>query len=819
MITDLRYGLRMLAKSPAFTAVAVLSLALGIGANTAIFSLVNVVLLKPIPVHEPERLVSVFMLDQRNEGNLPLSHLNYKDLRDQNQVFTDMAAFTFAQMNWSTGNDSEQIPAQVVSGNYFSVLGASPAWGRAFVPEEDQKPTPVVVVSHGFWERSLGSDPAILGKTLTLNRRPFTVVGVAPKGFSGTLLGGGPSVWVPMSMHDVAQPNFTWYEQRRGLFLFAVGRLSPGLSVEQASANLRTIFAQLEQAFPNDNKGRSAGAVPLLEARLNPQGQAGAPVVRMSITLMFVVGIVLLIACANIANLLLARANKRKKEIAVRLALGADRRRLVRQLLTESTLLSVLGATLGLVLAYWVLGLLVGTDLPLPFPVEDNLSLDGRVLSFTAALAVATGLLFGLAPAVQASKPDVIPVLKNESVPSGARRTGLAAVLNLRQSLVVLQIALSLISLVTAGLFVRSLRHSRQIDTGFQTSNVLVMNFNLGRDGYTPERGQLFYQQVVERTSSLPGVRRVSVAQNAPLGGGVLRSVFPEGADSTTRDRILVQVNSVSPGYLDTLGIALQRGRDFTDVDAADAPKVVIINETMARRFWPGEDALGKRFKFFGDEDFTTVIGIANDAKYNAVAEDPTPFIYQPLRQNYTPAATLHIRAAADAAPLVSAVRREVQQLDPGLSVFNIRTLEDQVAESLAPLRINVILLTTFGGLALLLASIGLYGVASYSVAQRRREIGLRMALGAQPGSVLRLVLARGLLLVAIGLAAGLAIVLPVTLAKPDLLAELLPNVSARDPLTFGATSALLAFVALIVSYIPAWRATRIDPVIALRTE
>ncbi|MEX1128492.1 MAG: ABC transporter permease [Vicinamibacterales bacterium] len=815
MIKDLSYGFRMLLRSPAFTVIAALSLALGIGANTAIFSLINVVLLRPIPVEEPARVVSVFTTDERNPGNLPLSHLNYKDLRDQNQAFTDMAAFTFAQLNWSTGSEAEQIPAQVVSGNYFSVLGAQPPLGRGFLREEDEKPTPVAVVSHGFWERSLGSDPAIVGRTLTLNRTPFTVVGVAPKGFTGTLLGGGPSVWVPMSMHDVAQPNFDWYEERRGLFLFAFGRLKPGVSLEQAGANLQTVFGQLAQAFPADNQGRSAGVQPLLETRLNPFGPGGPQVVQVSMILMTVVGIVLLIACANIANLLLARANTRRKEIAIRLALGAARGRLLRQLLTESVLLSILGGALGLLLAFWLLDGLVAADLQLPLPVDEGLTIDGRVLAFTAALALLTGVLFGLAPAIQASRADVVPVLKNETVPFGAGR-GWRSFISLRQALVVSQVALSLIALIAAGLFLRSLRDAQGAEMGFETRGVLIMNFNLGREGYTPERGQLFYQQVVERVSGLPGVQKAAVAQNPPLAGGLLRSVFPEGMDTTTQDRILVQVNSVSPGYLETIDVPLVRGRDFTQTDATGAPLVVVINETMAERFWPGQEAIGKRFTFFGDEAFTTVIGVARNAVYNAVGEDPIPFIYQPLRQNYSPQAALHVRSGGDAAGLAGIVRREVQELDPTLSVFNVRTLEDQAADALAPLRINVIVLAAFGGLALLLASIGLYGVANYSVAQRTREIGVRMALGAQPSSVLRLVLGHGLMLVAAGLGAGLLLALVLASAIPP---ELLPNVSARDPLTFGGTSAVLAAVALVASYIPARRATRIDPLIALRTD
>jgi predicted permease len=816
MIQDFRYGLRMLARSPGFTAVAVLSLALGIGANTAIFSLVNAVLLRPIPVDEPARLASVFFTDQRNAGNLPLSHLNYKDLRDQNQVFSAMAAVAFTQVNWMNGTASEQIRLQVVSGNYFSVLGAAPVRGRTFLPEEDQRATPVIVLSHGFWERSLGGDPNVVGRTLTLNRMPFTVIGVAGKGFTGTVLGANPAGWVPMAAHDIVQPGFNWYEQRRGLFLFAFGRLKPGVSLEQAAANLKTVSAALEQTYPADNKGRSASATSLLEARVNPQGQAAAPLVRLSMILMVVVGIVLLIACANIANLLLARATGRRKEIAVRLALGARRVRLVRQLLTESALLSLAGGGLGLLIAYWLITALPGTDLELPLPVDNTLSIDRSVLLFTTLLAVTTGLVFGLVPALQASRSDVVPVLKNEVVPAGSSRRGAARFLHLRQVLVVAQLAWSLVALIAAGIFLRSLSNAERTDTGFETKGVLVMNFNLGREGYTPERGLLFFDRAITEVASLPGVRGAAVAQVPPLAGGLSRSVFPEGADTTTRDRVLVQVNSISVGYFDTIGIPLVRGREFTRTDAEHAPLVVVVNETMAQRFWPNQDPIGKRFKFFGDDEFTTIVGVARNSAYNGVAEAPIPFIYQPLLQNYSPQATLHVRTDGNAAALAAPVRSAVLEIDPTLSVFDARTLEDQVFESLAPLRTNVVVITAVGTLALLLAAVGLYGVANYSVSQRTREIGVRMALGARRGTVLRLVLGHGLLLVGFGVALGVLLAAALApLVPPDLA----PNVNLRDPAVFAGTALILAAIALVASAIPAYRATRIDPLRALRAE
>jgi predicted permease len=815
LLQDLKYGARLLVQNPGFAAVAVLSLALGIGANSAIFSVVQQVVDNPFPVQRSQELVSVFMTDKRNPGNLPMSHLNFKDMRAQNSVFEGSAAFAFTQVNHlGEGGSAEQFAAQVVSGNYFDVLGVRPALGRAFRPEEDgaNGSGPVTVISHGLWERRFGRDPNIVGRTLSLNRQLFTVIGVAPEGFNGTFVFGAPDLWVPMSMHDVVQPGFDWYEQRRGLFLFAFARLKPGATVSQAQANLAAIGARLERDFPNDNQGRNFAAVALNDVRLNPQGGRG-PVADTSLLLMVVVGLVLLIACANIANLLLARATARAREIAVRVALGAARRRLVRQLLTESVLLSLLGGAMGLVVAYWCVDLIRSAPLPLPQNFLRQIGVDWRVMVFTGGLSLITGVLFGLAPALRASKPNLVPVLKNETVPVVGSERGVLRWITLRQALVVAQVALSLVALVAAGLFLRSLQSTQRIDPGFETGRVLTLGLNLGREGYTQEQGLLFHDRLLERAASLPGVDSVAVAQNLPFQGGIARSVLLQGAESSERNRTLVQVNPVSPGYLRTVGIPLVRGRDFAPQDTLDAPLVVIVNQTMASRFFPDGDAIGRRFRFFGDTADTTIVGIARDAKYNGLTEDATPFVYHPLRQLYNPGVSLLVRTSDDASRLASDARRIVKELDPRLTVLDVGTLQDQIDVALAPQRATVVMLSIFGVLALVLASMGLYGVASYSVSQRTREIGIRMALGATRTSVMRLVLLQGVMLVIVGLVAGLAIA--ALLARS--VQGMLVGVPAADPLTYSATAILLAIIAVAASYFPARRATRIDPLVALR--
>jgi predicted permease len=808
---DIRFGLRILFKSPAFTLVAALSLALGIGANTAVFSIINASLLKPLPVEEPERLASVFTTDAKNPGNLPTSHLNYVDYRDQNQVFSGLLAYTFAQVSLTRGETTEPVFGLVVSGNYFDVLGVKAAMGRTFMPHEDKTPGahPVAVLSHGLWRRSFGADPNLVGKTISLNRHDYTVVGIVPEGFTGTDLGPGPDLWVPMMMHGQAQPGFDWYNERRGLFLNLIGRLKPGVSVSQAQASLKIFAGQLAQSFPKDNEGRSAKIVPLLQARIDPDGSG--QLLLASGVMMAVVALVLLIACANIANLLLARASARRKEIAMRLALGAGRARLIRQLLTESLVLSLVGGVVGFLFAFWARDLLRSFDPvgggPNATPVA---TLNFRVLGFTLLVSLLSGVIFGLAPALQASKPDLVLTLKGETSAPTRRAFGF----NLRKALVVIQVALSLVSLISAGLFVRSLRNAQAVNPGFITDNILLADFNLGRERMDRPQGVSFQRQLVERVATLPGARSVTIASSRPFDSGFLRSVFLEGQAPSERG-VLVQVNNVGLRFFETLGIPLITGRDFTERDGENATHVVIVNETMAGRFWPGQNAVGERFKFFGDESYREVVGVARNTKYNSLTEANAPFIYMPLLQNYADAGTLHVRATGDAAQITAAVRGVVKELAPNVPLLNVQTLSDRVDQSLDVQRSQTRLLAFFGLLALLLSSIGIYGVMAYSVAQRTREIGIRMALGARSQNVLSLVVTQGMALVMGGVALGLIAAFAVT----RLIGSLLFGVGAADPATFVAASLLLVGVAALAGYLPARRATKVDPLIALRHE
>ena len=822
LLHDLKYGARLLVKSPGFTLVAALSLALGIGANTTIFTLVNAVLLNPLPVEDPSQLVSVWTTDERNSngaafGFLQMSPMNFKDLRDQNEVFSGMTAHTGLPLNISGGTgEPQQVFGEIVTGNFFSVLGARPLLGRGFVSDEDQTPGAklVCVLGYGEWQTRFGGDRSIVGRTITLNGQPFTVVGVMPKGFKGTNAIGAPAVWVPYMTYPQTLSGFQLElakpDQRRGLVFDVTGRLKPGVTVRQAEANLKTIARQLEQEYPNDNNGRSVTLVPLAQATINP-GFRGNIVVAGGL-LMTIVGLVLLIACANVANLLLARAAVRQKEIAVRLALGATRPQLIRQLLTEGTLLAVVGGAAGLLIAYWAQAWLWSYRPPFLQADAIDVRPDGRVLLFTIGVSIATGVLFGLAPALQASRPDLAVELKEKTgAPTGSNRP-----FALRNVLVASQIALSLIALVGAGLFLRSLQNAQRIQPGFDVEHLATLSFDLGAQGYTEEHGKQFEQQVLERVATVPGVQSAAFASTVPLSaGGFARTVFLEGQDATDRRAgKLVQISVVSPRYLETLGIPLLRGRALSDLDQPNTPSAVVVNETMAKRFWPDQDPIGKRFKFFGQPNFQQVVGIAKDSKYNFIGEDPTPYIYQSTLQAYQPQLSLFVKAAIPTS-LLGTVRGEVQQLDRNLPLQNVFTLTAIFDQSLWAPRMAASLLTIFAALSLVLAVIGIYGVMAYSVTQRTRELGIRMALGASRSEVMRLVVGDGVRITIAGVLVGLI----ASLALSRLVASLLLNVSPTDVATFVVVPAALAAAAVGASYLPARRATRIDPMVALRYE
>ena len=829
---DLRYGWRMMLTSPGLTAVAVASLALGIGANTAIFSFVNAVLLRPLPVAEPERLVYLFGGTERHPYGVT-AYPDYVDYRDQSGVFEGLATYSGISLSFTGGERTELVSGSIVSGNYFDVLGVKAALGRTFLPEEDQTPgaRPVAVLSHGWWQRRFGGDPQIVGRQLTLNGQSFTVVGVAAAGFQGAGAGETNDLFVPMMMQALVRPPRGGYSgemnpdllsRRSAGWLVVVGRLGPGVTLEQAQSAVATVAGRLRQAYPESNEGRVATLYPASKGDPNARGM----LLSVSGLLLATVGLVLLIACANVANLLLARASARRREISIRLALGAGRWRLVRQLLTESALLAFIGGAVGLLLALWTVDLLKQAVPAGLMPFAFDFSLDGRVLGFTLGLSLLTGMIFGLAPALQASRPDLLPALKDESQSfgTGARRFGL------RNLLVVVQIALSLVLLIGAGLFLRSLRQAQAIDPGFEPGRVLVAPLNINLLRYTRPQGAEFYRQLVERVEALPGVESASLARVVLLSGAARQSsVLVEGQGGPDRvdrsegtgggEEVAQQTtlaNVVGLGYLQTMGIALLRGRDFGSQDREGAPGVVIINETFARRHFPGQDPLGRRISLNGPRGpWREIVGMTRDGKYRTLGEAPAPFVHLPLAQNHETGMTLHVRAAGDPAGLVAAVRGEIRGLERNLPATDIRPLTEQISRSLFPARMGAALLGVFGLIALLLATVGLYGVMSYAVARRTRELGVRMALGAQPGDVLRLVLREGMTLIAAGVGLGLAGALAVT----RLLASFLYGVSTTDPATFAGLAALLAAVALLASLIPARRAARVDPMVALRQE
>jgi predicted permease len=829
LLQDLRYGVRILLKNPGFTFVVAITAALGIGVNTSIFCLVDAALLRPLPVAKgPEELVTL----RRVEGSF--SYPDFKVLRERSEVLSGLALHFETVVSFGNSERSEVVRGSLVSANYFEVLGIKPVLGRTFLPQEDETPGahPVVVLSHNFWQSRFNGDRAVIGRNIVLNNRRFTVVGVAAAGFNGGVPPWKVNFWAPVMMISslVRFPFLTNTEEilrdRRVEFFSLIGRIKPGVSIVEAQVALETINRALELTgalSPGQGPDRpETRALRLIFVRGIMISYFREMAEKVSSLLTATAIIVLMIACANVANLLLARATTRRKEIAVRLALGATRLRLIRQLLTESVMLALIGASAGLLFAYWINRLLMTFKPPLPSAstVTLDLPLDARAFGFALLLAVVTGVIFGLAPALQASRPDVVPALKDESDAQGLslRRW------NLRNALVVAQVALSLSLLIGTGLFLRTLQFARQIDLGFKPDHVLAGMIDVGLQGYDEAKGREFYRQIVARLAQLPGAQSASVTNVLPLSFfGPRTAVVPEGREIPQNEGIVAGNITVSPRYFETLGTPLIRGRDFTVRDTINSTQVAIVSEKLARSLWPeikdSGEALGKRLRAGEPNPISSeVVGVVKDSKNSAAIpldKEPQPTLYRPFAQNYSPFASVVIRAGGDPRSLISAVRREIAALDENLPVQDLQPLTETIGLASWSARAWAAVLSFFGFLGLALASVGIYALISFSVARRTREIGLRMALGAGARDILKLIIKQGLGVTLVGIFIGLGVAVVLT----QMIAGWLYGVSATDPATFAGTALFLLFIALIACYLPARRATKVEPMTALRRE
>jgi putative ABC transport system permease protein len=799
---DLRFGARTLRKSPGFTLVAVLTLALGVGANSAIFSVVNAVLLRPLPYKDPDRLVMVW--EKGNPDEFPINSVsaaNFIDWREQSRVFEGMSVLGRASFNLTGAGEPLRVDGRRVSANLFRLLGVEPQLGRAFLPEEDDPGAGrVVILSHGLWQRRFGADPSVVGRPVNMNGHSYTVVGVMSPQFQ--FPSRQDELWVPIAFapKEAASRGNNSYE--------VLGRLKQGVTLGQAQAEMNAIASRLKRQYPDVVKSDATVVVSLHE-------QTVGDIKTALLVLLGAVGFVLLVACANVANLLLARAAVRRKEVALRVALGAGRMRLMRQFLTESVLLAALGGALGLLLALWGLSVLKAF-VPESLAEVKNVALDARLLGFTAAVSLVTGLVFGLAPAAQASRLDLNEMLKEGGRDSSSGRGGD----RLRGLLVVAEVAVSLVLLIGAGLLVNSFVRLRSLDPGFSPENLLTMSVMLPQQKYPDHaRRVAFFSELTSRVEALPGVRAAAVTNWIPLTlQGDTFGVSVEGRPDPGPDkRPDVVTRVVSQDYFDAMGIRLLRGRKFDErTDRADSRPVAVVSETMARRLWPGEDPIGKRVQP-GEPDpngWIEVVGVAGDVRQFDLAAEPRLQMYLPYAQfEWFVPRQLVVKTDGEPAGLAAAVRKTVWELDRDQPVSDVRTMEEVLSGSVARQRFSTLLLGVFAALALLLAAVGIYGVMSYAVAQRTREIGIRIALGAQAGSVLRLMVGQGLKLAAAGVALGLVGALLLT----RLMSSLLFGVSATDPATLVCISVVLVGVALLASYIPARRAAKVDPLVALR--
>jgi macrolide transport system ATP-binding/permease protein len=817
---DLRFACRALGKSPWFAALAVVTLALGIAVNTSIFSIINGFLLRPLPVPHAEQLAVLSLQQAGDKAFQSFSYPDYLDIRDQSSSFSEIIAYRVTLTGLTADNRGDHCITTGVSGNYFSMLGIQPALGRLILPTEGKTPgaDPILVLGYSYWQKRFAGDKSIIGKQVVLNRHPMTIVGVAPKEFHGTYSIIDSDLYVPLSTNtsrkEEKRVEDIWtHRSDRSLSLMA--RLKPEQNLKQAQTSLNVVAQRIAEQHPDTDKGISIRAFPEQLARPEPDPDNTLPSVAAAF--MALAALVLLVACFNVTNVLLVRANARQREMAIRAALGAGRMRLVRQYLTESLLLAFLGAGGGMLLAYWAMRFLssipLGTDLPLQLKFMP----DARVYFFALGAALVTGVIVGVFPALRVARRDDVSSVLHDGArgSSGGRRRQFV-----RGSLVVAQVAGSLVLLIVAGLFIRSLGKAQNIYLGFNPSHVLDFSLDVQQIGYQEVQGRTFYRELESRLRALPGVVSVAQAFTVPLGVmSGFDSVHVEGHPvEPEKQPPSVQYNTVSSGYFDTLRIPVHHGRAFTDADDEKAPSVAIVNQTMAKKFWPGQNSLGKRFSTkSASGPYLEIVGVVQDGKYKGVIEDPQPHFYVPLSQSYMPLRTFHVRTSVPPESLSTQVQSQIRELAPTLAVSEMQTF-DQALQGLNGymfFRLGAQLTGTMGLLGLILAVVGVYSVASYAAVQRTQEIGIRMAIGATPRDILKMVLRQGIGIVGIGLVAGLA----AAFAGTRLLADLFYGVTPSDPVTYAAVAILLLAVALLACWIPARRATRVSPVIALRFE
>ncbi len=819
ILGDVRYAVRGLAANPAFAAVAIGSLALGIGLNSALFSVVNALLLRPLPVAHPEQLVRVYTTSDIPESTF--SNPDFRDLQREATIFSGVAGHTLMFAIVSRDGRSQLLLGEVVTANYFDVLGIRPALGRTFDAGDDRVEggNRVAIISDSLWRRQFGGDPGVIGRSIRLRGSDYVVLGVMPKQFTGLTPGLRAELWVPTSMVDDVEPvgmndtvvspeGKTRLTRRGSRWMFVTARLAPGVSLAQARGGVDATMDRLQQAYPQTNRGRRGVVKPAGSVRIHPM--IDGALLPGAAAIMIGVGLVLLVACANIANLLLARGSSRRREIAIRLAVGAGRARIIRQLLAESFVLASLGGAAGLLLGAWSVRLLSGVQPPLPVAIALDLTLDSRVLAFTAAIALATGILFGLAPALQATRTDLVSSLKADGavLRAGSR-------MELRSALVVAQVTVSVVLLVAAALLTRGAVTAARADIGFRPEGLALATIDLGMHRYTPDRGTAFYREALDRVHAIAGVSSAAIVERLPFSPNIQnRNVFIDGKTYPVDSRgETLDATSVSAGYFRTLGVPVVQGRDFDSRDTVGSPNVVIVNEAMARKYWP-DGAVGRRVHAHGVDAPFDVIGVVRDYKVRTIGEPPTPFIHFARAQRYAQSASILARTSGDAGELARAIRRELISLEPELIFIENHPMESEIALTLFPVRAGAALGAGFGVLALLLAAIGLYGVTAFWVSRRTREIGIRIALGATPAAVVARVLGQGLTLVLAGLAAGTLL----AAAAARSLQGLLYGVSSMDPLSYAAAAAVLLTVAVAANIVPARRASRVDPMIALRT-